>query len=156
MQWLSAWLDGTSLHEAALDQSGWLVPGVQTVHILAITVLFGSGLVLALRLAGLAGSDWSPARWSRRLSGWIAGALLVLLLTGSMLVVVEPERALLNYNFQLKMVLVAVAALLSWLLARRMRQLEHKPVRAIDVALAFLLLALWVLIIAAGRWIGYS
>jgi hypothetical protein len=156
MEWLSAWLNGTSLHEAALNQSGWIVPGAQTVHILAIAALFGSGLVLALRMAGLAGMDWSPARWSQRLSGWVAGALLVLLLTGSILVLVEPERALLNYNFQLKMGLVSLAALLSWLLARRMGQLEHKPVLAVDVALAFLLLALWLLIIAAGRWIGYT
>ena len=156
MERLSAWLDGASLHEAALNQSGWLVPGTQTVHILAIAALFGSGLVIALRLAGFAGTEWSPARWSKRLSGWIAGALLVLLFTGSILVLVEPERALLNFNFQLKMGLVAVAALLSWLLARRMRKLEHKPVLGIDVALAFLLLALWLTIIAAGRWIGYT
>lgn len=156
MERLSAWLEGTSLHGAALDHSDWLVPGAQTVHILAIAALFGSSLVIALRLSGVAGTVWSPARWNRRLSGWIAGALLVLLATGSILVLIEPERALLNFNFQLKMVLVAIAATLAWVLARRIRRLEHKPVLAIDAALAILLLALWMLIIAAGRWIGYT
>ena len=156
MERLSAWLNGTSLHDAALDQSGWLVPGTQSVHILAVATVFGSGLVIALRLAGLVGMEWSPARWSRHLSTWIAGALLTLLLTGTILVLVEPERALLNANFQAKMALVGIAALLSWLLARRMGRLEHKPILAIDIALAFLLLALWLLIIAAGRWIGYT
>jgi len=156
MERLSAWLGSTSLHEAALNQSGWLVPGAQTVHLLAIAVVFGSGLVIALRMAGAAGMEWTPARWNRRLSGWITGGLIVLLLSGLLLIAAEPERALLNGIFQLKMVLVVLAVFLSRVLARRMSRLERRPMLGIDRILAVLLLALWLAIIAAGRWIGYS
>ncbi len=156
MERLSEWLGSTALNEAALNQSAWLVPLIQTLHILAITVVVGSSLVIALRLAGAAGTDWTPARWSRRLSPWLTGALAILLLSGLILIVTEPERALLNTTFQTKMALVLLAAVLSWVLARRMASLERKPPLTTDRALAILLFALWLAIIAAGRWIGYT
>lgn len=133
-----------------------MVPAFQTVHILAIGIIFSSSLVLALRAAHVSGVEWSPARWGERLNRWMGWSLLVLLASGTVLVVGEPARSLLSPVFQLKMVLVLVTALLAWLLARRLQRLDP-PGRATlpERALAVAIVLLWMAVISAGRWIAY-
>ena len=133
-----------------------MVPAVQTVHILAIGIVFSSSLVLALRAVHVSGIDWSPARWGQRLNRWMGWSLLVLLVSGAVLIVGEPARSLLSPVFQLKMVLVVAAAALAWLLSRRLQQLDP-PERAtvVERGLSVLIVLLWMAIISAGRWIAY-
>ncbi|MGI4880535.1 MAG: DUF6644 family protein [Janthinobacterium lividum] len=152
---LSHWLAGFRLH-AAMQDDGWIVPTVQTVHIIAIGFVFPSSLLLSLRALGLAGTDWSPAQWGRRLNPWLAGALLVLLGSGTVLIVGEPARSLLSPVFQVKMVLVVIAAALAWLLGARLRRIDPAGrTPAADKALAGLVVLLWMAVISCGRWIAY-
>lgn len=152
---LSAGIETWRLHERMQDVS-WAVPAVQTVHILAIAIVFSSSLVVALRATHVSGIYWSPARWGQRLNAWVFGALFVLLLTGSLLVIGEPGRSLPNWIFQLKMVLVIAAAALSALLAHRLQRLDPPEQAGLaEQALAVLLVGLWMAVISAGRWIAY-
>jgi len=155
MEALSAWLETFRLH-GEMQNRGWIVPAVQTVHILAIGFVFTSSLVLALRAAHVSGIEWSPAQWGRRLNRWMGWSLLVLLVSGSVLIVGEPARSLLSPVFQVKMVLVAATGLLAWWLAGRLGRL-HGPERPrlADQGLAALIVVGWLLVISAGRWIAY-
>jgi len=158
-QWLSglvAWIETLGLHRT-MQTVEWLVPTVQILHILAIAAVFSSSLVLALRTAHVSGIDWSPARWAQRLNAWVGVGLVVLLLSGSLLIVGEPGRSLLNAVFQTKMALLLAAIAVFLLLGWRLRRLDP-PDRATpaEQALAGLLVLLWVAIIACGRWIAYS
>ncbi len=152
---LCRWLETWPLHGAMQDDQ-WIVPTVQTVHILAIGFVFSSSLIQSLRAVGVSGIEWSPAQWGRRLNRWVGWALLVLLLSGSILIVGEPARALLSPVFQLKMVLVAIAGLLSWALAHRLQRLDQ-PDHATggERGLAVLIVLLWMAVISCGRWIAY-
>lgn len=158
--WLSNlvnWVLGTSLHQTMVTVE-WAVPFVQTIHILAIAVVFGSSLVLTLRTFGLAGMDWSPADWGKRLNSWIGWALMVLLVTGALMIGGEPKRSLLHFLFQTKMLLLLIAIGVAMLLARGMRQLEM-PESIAPSPLRLqggVLVALWLAIIMCGRWIAYS
>ena len=60
-----AWLERTPLSRQ-LQTIEWIVPAVQTVHLLAIAALMGATLVLNLRLLGVAGVDVPVARVFRR------------------------------------------------------------------------------------------
>lgn len=158
-QWLSglvAWIETLGLHRT-MQTVEWLVPTVQVLHILAIAAVFSSSLVLALRTAHVSGIDWSPARWAQRLNAWVGVGLVVLLLSGSLLIVGEPGRSLLNAVFQTKMALLLAAIAVFLLLGWRLRRLDP-PERATpaEQVLAGLLVFLWVAIIACGRWIAYS
>jgi hypothetical protein len=153
---LVTWIETLPLHQT-MQTVDWMVPATQSVHILAIAVVFSSSLVLALRAAHVSGVDWSPARWGQRLNGWVGSGLVVLLLTGILMIVGEPGRSLLNFTFQLKMVLLIAAVAVFLLLSHRLRQLdppEHATI--VERALAGVLVLLWVAIIACGRWIAYS
>jgi hypothetical protein len=123
-----AWLEQTPLSQA-IQGAGWIVPTVQTIHILAIAAVMASALMIALRL---------DARF-RRVIWW---ALPVLLATGVIMIIGEPVRSLENPVFQLKMALLA-SALAVFLLQFRNR------------IVATLSLSLWIGIVFAGRWIAY-
>ena len=157
-EWLSglaSWIETLGLHNM-MQTNEWAVPAVQVVHILAIAAVFSSSLVLALRTAQVSGIDWSPARWAQRLNAWVGTGLVILLLSGSLLIVGEPKRSLLTTPFQAKMMLLLAAVAVFLTLVYRLQRLDP-PDRAtwVERVLAGLLVLLWVAIIACGRWIAY-
>lgn len=152
---LSRWLETLPLHDA-MQSDQWIVPTVQTIHILAIGFVFSSSLILSLRALAVSGIEWSPAQWGHRLNRWVGWSLLVLLISGSILIVGEPARSLLSPVFQIKMVLVAAAGLLSWALAARLQRVDGPGhVAGPQRGLALLIVLLWMAVISCGRWIAY-
>jgi hypothetical protein len=141
---------------AALVDRFWVVPTLQSLHIIAVAFVFTGTVVLTARAWSLLGGEWSTMRWGRRLLPGVWAALLVLLATGSLLVLAEPARELPNSSFQLKMTLLLVAVPLTWWLGRRVRREPSSNVDGGTKALAVLLVLLWVAIISAARWIGYT
>ena len=154
-----AWLELTSFSQL-LQTVEWVVPAVQTVHILAIAAAMGAMLLFNLRLLGVRGADVSLARSSTRFVPVIWGAVLVLLATGAVMISAEPARSLLNPVFQLKMVLLLAALVVT---AAAARPLRHSPAywsdtpvrRRLASTLALLAIGLWVAVLCAGRWIAY-
>jgi putative copper export protein len=150
------WIDSTAMSQM-IQTTPWIVPAVQTVHILAIAALMGAMLMINLRLVGMAGRDQSIAQVSRRFSKVIWWALPVLLITGAVLITGEPARALKNNIFQLKMLLVMGAMVVTFWFARPLnRNPAHWDSRTgTGRLLALISVSLWVGIIFAGRWIAY-
>src|SRR5713101_1895947 len=102
------WLEQTSWSQA-IQTTAWIVPAVQTVHILAIATVVSSALMINLRLIGLVGLDQPVKRFSARFLPVIWWALPILLVTGVIMIIGEPARALKNPFFQLKMGLLIAA-----------------------------------------------
>lgn len=138
----------------------WIVPTVQCIHILAIAVIFGSAVVSDLRIAGVLATDEPLAQVVSRYFPWMVGALLVLLLTGLVMGVGEPDRVLTNPTFWLKMVLVVAACSLTWTVRRSilLPAAAHAGARSACLAkpLSWISLALWCCVIVSGRWIAYT
>ena len=153
------WLYATPV-STAIRETTWIIPNIQTIHILAITVVIGSALATELRFAGVFATDRSQAELMRRYLPWMRRALIILLVTGLILVVAEPGRTLGNAVFWIKMVLVAGASLVT-LKARN--ELLFQPVTADGVAapeasrpLAWLMVLVWCVVIFCGRFIAYT
>src|SRR4051794_295802 len=102
------WLAATPVSQT-IQTVGWIVPAVQTVHILAVAAVATSALMINLRLLGVRGGDQSIAGVAKRFLPFIWWPLPVLLATGAILITAEPARALENPVFLLKMVLLLVA-----------------------------------------------
>ena len=100
------WL-GDTRASIVIQKVFWIIPTVQIAHILAISVVLASMAMFDLRLLGLAGTRSSIATLSRRFMPWLWGALLVLAVSGSILIIGEPKRALGNVSFEIKMGLLA-------------------------------------------------
>ena len=69
---------GTPL-STGIRQITWLIPAVQSIHILSIAILVGAAIVMDLRLAGVLATDETPPTVVRRHLQWLWSALFVLL-----------------------------------------------------------------------------
>lgn len=153
------WLARTALSETIQNVS-WIIPAVQTVHIVCVAIVIGGTFLVSLRILGVFAPSETIAALANRFLSWIWYALILLLVTGSLLIIGEPGRSLLNPAFALKMAMLVVVAGLTVLLQRPLatdagfwdvtggRRLTAK-------AIAVLSLVLWSCIVFAGRWIAY-
>ena len=157
---LSKWLAATSLSHT-IQTVGWIIPTLQTIHILCVAVVFSSAILVDFRVLRLFERDVPLADISRRFLLPIWPVLLVLLVTGSLLIIGEPRRSLLNSTFYLKMALLLVALLLTFGLQRSIAASpgfwdKDRGRRMAGKALATLSIAVWCGILFAGRWIAYT
>lgn len=154
------WLSQTPL-SLAIQTREWIIPTIQSVHIVAIAVVMGSVFMIELRLWGWAGRDQTVSETTARFGPWLIGALGVLLVTGAVMVIGEPERELLALSFWLKMSLVAIGTIVAIAfqraVERRDRAWEPAVVdrRRIKAA-AFVVLLIWLGVIVLGRLIAYD
>jgi hypothetical protein len=151
------WLSTTSLSLYFQEQYKWFIPAVQSIHIVAITVLVGSVLMLNLRLLKWSGMDQTARDVANRFGPWINGALVVLLASGSLLIIGEPVRELITFSFWFKMVLVAIGGSIAFILRSRLNRLGESAADNKSVHfLAILTLLIWVGVIFLGRLIAYD
>jgi hypothetical protein len=143
-----------------LQNVRWLIPLIQSTHILALSLVFVSAAVVDLRILGLAGRGQALSSLTARFLPWVGWGVLVLLITGLLLMVAEPRRALLNPYFQLKMAALVVAGVMTWFIAARAPDANHGWTdlerRGVAKPMAVGSLLLWLAIIALGRWIAYG
>jgi hypothetical protein len=144
-----------------LQDHFYAIPAFQTLHILAIAVLFSSSLLMAMRVLGVNGRDQSLEAAYRRYRPWIWSSLGLLFFSGIILVIAEPVRNLTNPVFWTKMTLLAVGAIGTFALQsgirNRMASWDISPAgHATLRSGATALIVLWCLVIAGGRWIAYA
>lgn len=153
------WLGATQASHV-ISNVNWIIPAVQTVHILAISVVITVAFLVHLRNFGVAMTGQPKGAVAQRFLPLIWYAVGVLLVSGIILIVGEPKRELPNPMFQLKMLLLLAALTLTALFQRPLRSdplyLDRPGARRAGAYLiSFLSLALWTGIVFAGRWIAY-
>jgi hypothetical protein len=150
------WLSNTHV-SLAIQSALWVVPAVQTVHILCVSLVMSSVAMLDLRLMGLVGRRQPISRMVGRLLPWVWYSLIVLATTGIILIIGEPMRELPNAAFQAKMAMLATVILITLVIQQQSKKnatyWETRQVLAKLIGLFSLLL--WVGIVTAGRWIAY-
>jgi hypothetical protein len=156
---LCNWLAATSLSHV-IQTVSWIIPTVQTIHILSVAVLFTSAVLVDLRVWRLLERDVPVSDVARRLLPPIWPIVLVLLITGSLLIIGEPRRSLLNSTFYLKMALLAVAlvltAILQWSLSSTPNAPNKRAKWPVEQLAAAASVLVWSGILFAGRWIAYT
>jgi hypothetical protein len=153
------WLAATPLSQT-IQTIDWIIPAVQTVHILSVAAVVTSALMINLRLLGIRRDDQSIAGVARRFLPFIWWPLPALASTGAILIVAEPARALENPVFLLKMGLLLAAAAVTLACQLPIRSNEDfwelSPGRRRAAQLiALTAIPLWIAIVCAGRWIAY-
>jgi hypothetical protein len=132
MQEFSQWLAATAASDRIRDIA-WIIPLVQSVHIMAISVVLASSLLLGLRLMGVVGRDEPIRRYVHRHVPWLAVALMVLMLSGATLIIGEPDRTLHNWVFWTKMALVGTGVILTGIVVSTVRhEIYHASVSIAD------------------------
>ena len=153
------WISSTHANGVIRD-TVWIIPAVQSVHILAIAVVMGSVLLLNLRVVGIISAGETNDAFTCRYLPWVWSGLAVLLISGVILIIGEPGRDLKNATFWTKMALIACAIALTFTLERpvlRDAGFWERPGRRLAArVMALLSMACWVGITLCGRWIAYT
>lgn len=161
MNHFAEWLSTTFLSVFIQNHNAWVIPTIQSIHIVGIGVVLGSVLMMSLRILGWAGMDQTLRQTANRFGPWLTGALLLMLVTGILMVIGEPVRELITISFWVKMFLVAVATVIAAMFQSRLRKHEQeweetlvhrKSIQWVTI-LTFLI---WACIIVLGRLIAYD
>jgi hypothetical protein len=155
-----AWLEGSALGHAMRDTGVWTYAVVNLTHILGVATLFGSIVILDLRLLGL----WKhiPLAAISRPTVIMAGlGLAVAIFSGSGLMATKATEYVGNPFLYIKFPAIALGLVNVWLLHRSTAWRAHKT-RALSLreesqlrAMGGTSLVCWLTAISAGRMIGY-
>jgi hypothetical protein len=144
---------------AAIRDSLWLFPLVETVHIIGFSILVGAIIAFDLRILGVS-KRISVRLLARHLLPWSLAALLLIVPTGVMMFASEATDLVGNGAFVVKMVLLMLAGtnaaafhLGVFRNAALWDQNAPSPAGAKLHAVASILI--WVSVITCGRMIAY-
>ena len=150
------WVAETRVSQA-ISQSSWAFAVIESVHLLALSVIGGAVLMVDLRLLGLGLRDQPIARVARDAFPWFVASLIVMIMTGFGLFMSEATKCYYSMSFWVKMTSLLLATIFAFTVRRRVALAGEGQVRSIWLkVVAVVSLALWFGVGAAGRWIGFS
>lgn len=148
-----AWLEETGM-SIWLRESSWGFFFLLVLHSLAMGVVVGINLALALRLLGVAARV--PAHLMLRFFPVMWYGVVAVLLSGLLLLLAYPAKALTNWVFYLKLACILGGLGLARHFSRQLNTLAAVGVESALRRLALLSLLLWVVAITAGRFLAYT
>lgn len=141
--------------------SEWNFAIVETLHVVALTIVFGSIALVDLRLLGWSSRGASISRLTKNIVpitwvAWVCAAI-----TGTMLFVAKAVAYASLAEFQLKFLTMALAAINMLVFHfgayKSVAEWDTSPVPPSAVRRAGALsLSLWIAVIFFGRWIGFT
>ena len=153
-------LEATSF-ATTIRENESMFPWIEAVHVLAITLVVGSIAIVDLRLLGLASLDRAVTRLTADVLPCTWAAFAVAVISGSLMFASNATGYAHNTQFQVKFIFMALAGvnmavfhligsrnIESWATAQR------TPMAA--RAAGALSLLFWVMVVAAGRWVGFT
>ena len=124
-----------------IRDSKYGMPAVQSVHLMGLTILLATVLVMDLRLAGLGMRDYGLSWLAQQLKPWTLGAIAVMISSGLLMFLATPGKYVDSRPFRLKMLLLCLALLFHYGVLRRLTKTDSaaRPravddIRAADVA----------------------
>jgi len=149
------WCDRTAIGMWIRDESIWPFPIIETFHILALTLLFGTILIVDLRLLGMGMRRQSASMLARELRPWMYGALALILFTGTLLFLSEALRCYGNDGFRFKMVSLFLALAFHFATFRRATMDDSRMSPGWKKLVALVSMTLWLCVGVGGRAIGF-
>ena len=149
------WLESLWLGKAVVG-SLWLFPVIESVHLLALSVLGGSILLVDLRMLGFGLKRYSISALARDARPFMIGAIVMLIATGVPLFLAEAIKCYYSPSFWVKMTTLAIALVYTFTIRTRVTRAASVQNTARQMIVGALSIALWVTVAAAGRWIGFS
>ena len=154
-----AWLEGLPLSEHI--GFTWWFPFLESIHVLTVTLLVGSILMVDLRLLGVTALRYAASRMTRELIPWTWGALVLAVVTGAGMFMTRAATYIEHPPFQIKLVLILLAGVnMALFQFRTFRNIDDWDTVAVTPVAARVAgassLLLWAGVVLAGRWIGHT
>jgi hypothetical protein len=149
------WLQDT-VFSTWIRESDWAIFAFLIVHTLGMAFLTGTGITVALRVLGIA--PRVPASLLVRFVPVMVIGLFAAVLSGLLLVIGYPAKALTNPLFYVKLAMLVAGWLLTRALLQRVAdgQCVIGDVSSTTKVLAILSILLWPAVIASGKLLAYT
>jgi hypothetical protein len=142
-------------------EGDWWFPLAECLHVLSIATVFGSILMMDLRLIGLASRDSAVTKLSNEVLPYTWAAFVCEVISGTTMFISKAGVYWHNPQFQLKFLFMALAAanMLSFHFGAFRRvaawddALPPPPAARLAGALS---ISLWIIVVVFGRWIGFT
>ena len=161
IQEFAAGIQATSL-STSLKTATWVIPTMQSIHIIMVGVVFVSILAVALRVLGRFRADEPLAKVWGRFAPFLWVGVLLMAITGTLLTIAEPVREFMTLSFRLKLAMLVVCLASAAFFGRSMQRAARNPAAGLAPApgaarvAAVVTLALWLFVIFLGRAIAYD
>lgn len=138
-----------------IKESLWYFPAIEAVHLLGLAMLGGAVLVVDLRMLGLGLRDQTIPHVATAAQPWLLLAIAVMFATGIPLFLSEAVKCYFSPSFWVKMGALVIGLIFTVAIRNRVagsdaaRPVVYKLVGACSIAV-------WFVVAAAGRWIGFS
>ena len=144
-----------------IRDSVYLFPMIESTHVIALALVFGTITTIDLRLLGVASARRSFQRMASDILKWTWAAFALAALTGVLMFITNAPVYYHNFFFRAKMVLLALTGLNMLVFELTAGRTIHAWDRAPSAprsgkAVAALSLVMWIGIICMGRWIGFT
>ena len=154
-----SWIQHTALSSAIRGGTS-LFPWLESIHVLAITTVVGTIAIVDLRLLGLASRDRPASELMADILPITRGAFALAVVTGSLLWVSNASDYLHKAPFVAKLVLLGVAlfniAVFHRITVRDIKVWDSTQSPPMPARLAGAMsLAVWIGVVACGRWTGF-
>ena len=139
----------------------WLFPLIESTHVICLSLVFGTILIIDLRLLGIASNHRSFKQMASDILKWTWAAFALTALTGTLMFITNARVYYHNFFFRMKMLMLVLSGinmLIFELTAGRTIHRWDKDPSAprAGKAVAALSLAMWIGIIIMGRLIGFT
>ena len=156
---LCTWLEATPL-AVSITESEWMFPTIETIHVLALTLVVGSIAMLDLRILGVSNRSLGVMQLSDETLPWTWGAFVVAAISGSLMFVSAATKYYGNVPFRIKLVLLALAGINMAVFHVTAYRAVHTwntslPTPTAARVAGSLSLIFWIGVVVAGRWIGF-
>src|ERR1700748_3214303 len=160
METFLKWLAATAL-AARIRESLLLFPLLEATHVLGLALVFGTILVIDLRLLGAASSHRPFRHVASDIFRWTWAAFVLTAATGALMFITNAPVYFHNFYFRTKMLLLGIAGLnmlVFEITAGRTIQRWDRASSAPGVgkAVAVVSLAMWIGVIFRGAMIGFT
>lgn len=148
------WIDSTSLNKF-INDSNWLFPAIEGVHIVALALLFGGVILLNLRMLNVLMKGRPLPRLLRELQPWTLWSLAVILSSGLLLFTAEAVKSFYSTPFRIKIVVLVLAIVFHFGVSSKLMRQDDAARPAWSKVAAVLAIAMWITVGFAGRAIGF-
>ena len=149
------WCERTAIAEG-INNSVWLFPAIEAVHLLGLCLLGGAVLIVDLRLLGAGLKQQTIANVARQIRPWLVGALVVMVTSGTLLFLSEAVKCYYNTSFWVKIITLPIALMFTFFVRERIARNGTIDTTGRTRLVGAASIVLWFTVAAAGRWIGFS
>jgi hypothetical protein len=145
----------------AVSEGEWTFPIIESVHVIALSLVVGSIVILDLRLLDRSWRGRAVSELTLDVLPWTWASFAVAATTGFLLFMSAATKYVADVPFRLKMLLILAAGLnmvvFHFVTYRTVHtwDKDHPTPRAAKIA-GGLSICFWIGVVACGRWIGFT